>query len=63
VAGSLGHSVALLLRDVNTIYDRGAGSSCATGAKVATHLSNATLSRIFGVALLAIALKMIFSRT
>jgi len=32
------------------------------GAKFAVHLSSTTLSRIFGIALLAIALKMIFSK-
>lgn len=32
------------------------------GAKLATHLSNIMLERIFGVALLVISLKMIFTR-
>jgi uncharacterized membrane protein YfcA len=32
------------------------------GAKLATGLSNAVLEKVFGVAILAIALKMIFSR-
>jgi uncharacterized protein len=32
------------------------------GAKLATHLSNVILERIFGVALLLIALKMIFAK-
>jgi uncharacterized membrane protein YfcA len=32
------------------------------GAKVATNLSNVVLERVFGVALLLIALKMIFAR-
>jgi uncharacterized membrane protein YfcA len=32
------------------------------GAKLAVHLSNATLSRLFGIALLLIALKMIFAK-
>ncbi|MER3473965.1 MAG: permease [Armatimonadota bacterium] len=32
------------------------------GAKIATHLSNAVLVRIFGVAMLLIALKMIFGK-
>jgi hypothetical protein len=32
------------------------------GAKVATSLSNIVLERIFGVALLLIALKMIFAK-
>jgi uncharacterized membrane protein YfcA len=33
------------------------------GARLATHISEATLERIFGVALLLIALKMIFSHS
>jgi uncharacterized membrane protein YfcA len=32
------------------------------GAKLATHLSNVILERIFGIALLLIALKMIFAK-
>lgn len=32
------------------------------GAKIATHLSNAALTRVFGTVLLLIALKMILSR-
>jgi hypothetical protein len=32
------------------------------GARIATGLSNATLEKIFGVALLAIAVKMLFAR-
>jgi uncharacterized protein len=32
------------------------------GAKVATSLSNAVLEKVFGVALLLIALKMIFAK-
>ncbi len=32
------------------------------GAKLATHLSNVVLERIFGVALLLISLKMIFAK-
>jgi uncharacterized protein len=32
------------------------------GAKMATHLSNIALERIFGIALLLISLKMIFAR-
>jgi uncharacterized membrane protein YfcA len=33
------------------------------GARIATHISETTLERIFGLALLLIALKMIFSHT
>ena len=32
------------------------------GAKIATSLSNAVLEKVFGVALLVVALKMIFSK-
>jgi len=32
------------------------------GAKIATHLSNVVLERIFGIALLLLSLKMIFAR-